>query len=166
MVLCPEVVDAVAPVPVLAAGGVGRGRQLAAALALGAEGVWTGTIWLGTVESELYPDMHEVFHNASSSDTVMTLGYTGKPSRAIKSKFTEAWERPDAPPVLKVPVQSILSGEPFRRAERSHRKDWMTYSAGQVVGQINGPSTVKQVVYDMLNEYLEVSERMQGFLEE
>jgi NAD(P)H-dependent flavin oxidoreductase YrpB (nitropropane dioxygenase family) len=166
MVLWPEIVDAVAPKPVLAAGGIGRGRQLAAALALGAEGVWCGTIWLGTVESELYPEMREVFHAASSSDTVITLGYTGKPSRAIKSKFTDAWERPDAPPVLKVPMQSILSGEPFRRAERSHRKDWMTYSAGQVVGQIKEASTVKQVVYDMLNEYLEVSERMQEILGE
>jgi len=165
MVLWPEIADAVAPVPVLAAGGVGRGRQMAAALALGAEGVWCGTIWLGTVESELNPEMREVLYAASSSDAVITYGYTGKPCRALRSKYTDAWARADAPAPLNVPLQSILSGEPFRRAERARRKDWMTYSAGQVVGQIHGPTTVKQVIYDMLDEYVETSERMQRIFE-
>lgn len=166
MVLWPEIIDAVAPTPVLAAGGIGRGRQMAAALALGAEGVWCGTIWLGTVESELNNDMRDVLYQASAKDAVITLGYTGKPCRAIRSKFTEAWASENAPKPLQVPLQSVLSGEPFRRAERAHRKDWMTYAAGQVVGQISGPSTVKQVIYDMLNEYLETSERMASLLEE
>lgn len=166
MVLWPEIVDAVAPTPVLAAGGIGRGRQMVAAMALGAEGVWCGTIWLGTMESELNTDMREVFYQAQAKDAVITLGYTGKPCRAIRSKFTEAWEAKDAPKPLKVPFQSILSGEPFRRAERAHRKDWMTYAAGQIVGQITGPTTVKQVIYDMLNEYFETSERMSAILEE
>jgi NAD(P)H-dependent flavin oxidoreductase YrpB (nitropropane dioxygenase family) len=165
LVLWPEIVDAVAPVPVLAAGGVGRGRQMAAALALGAEGVWCGTIWLGTVESELNPDMREVLYAATSSDAVITYGYTGKPCRALRSKFTEAWAREDAPKPLEVPLQSILSGQPFRRAERAHRRDWMTYSAGQVVGLVNGPTTVKQVIYEMLDEYIKTNERLQGILE-
>jgi NAD(P)H-dependent flavin oxidoreductase YrpB (nitropropane dioxygenase family) len=91
MVLWPEVVDAVAPVPVLAAGGIGRGRQMAAALALGAEGVWCRSIWLGTVESELGSDMREVIYAAGPEDAVITLGYTGKPCRALRSKYTEAW---------------------------------------------------------------------------
>jgi NAD(P)H-dependent flavin oxidoreductase YrpB (nitropropane dioxygenase family) len=161
MVLWPEVVDAVAPVPVLAAGGIGRGRQMAAALALGAEGVWCGSIWLGTVESELNPDLRDVLYKASASDAVITLGYTGKPCRALRSKFTEAWAAEEAPKPLTVPYQSILSGEPFRRAERAHRKDWMTYAAGQVVGQITGPSTVRQVIYEMLTEYADATERLQ-----
>ncbi|MBB3773402.1 NAD(P)H-dependent flavin oxidoreductase YrpB (nitropropane dioxygenase family) [Angulomicrobium tetraedrale] len=165
MVLWPEVVDAVAPVPVLAAGGIGRGRQMAAALALGAEGIWCGTIWLGTVESELAPDMRDVLYAARSADAVITYGYTGKPCRALRSKFTEAWAAQEAPEPLKVPYQSILSGEPFRRAERAHRKDWMTYAAGQVVGQVNEPKTVKQVMYDMLNEYLETTEKLNTILE-
>ncbi|WP_347309992.1 NAD(P)H-dependent flavin oxidoreductase [Defluviimonas sp. SAOS-178_SWC] len=166
MVLTPEVVDAVAPVPVLAAGGIGRGRQMAAALALGAEGVWTGSIWLGTVESELNPDLRDVLHAASSEDAIVTYGYTGKPCRALRSKFTEAWARADAPKPLGVPFQSILSGEPFRRAERAHRKDWMTYSAGQIVGQITEPTTVKQVVYDMISEYVDTMERTTALLED
>jgi len=105
IVLWPEVVDAVAPVPVLAAGGIGRGRQMAAALALGAEGIWCGSIWLGTVESELTPDMREVIYAATPEDAVITLGYTGKPCRAIRSKYTEAWEKADAPaPLKQVPL--------------------------------------------------------------
>ncbi|KQV32652.1 monooxygenase [Rhizobium sp. Root1203] len=166
MVLWPEVVDRVAPIPVLAAGGVGNGRQMAAALALGAEGVWCGTIWLGTVESELNPDMRDVLYAAKSTDAVITYGYTGKPCRAIRSKYTEAWAADDAPKPLGVPYQSILSGEPFRRAERSHRKDWMTYASGQVVGQVNEPKTVKQVIFDMLTEYADAMERMETLLQD
>lgn len=161
MVLWPEIVDAVAPVPVLAAGGIGRGRQMAAAMVLGAEGVWCGTIWLGTTESELTPDMRDVLYEAKPEDAIITYGYTGKPCRAIRSKYTEAWEREDAPaPLKKVPMQSILSGEPFRRAERARRKDWMTYSAGQIVGLTNGPTSVKTVMYDMILEYAEAMERL------
>lgn len=167
MVLWPEIVDAVAPVPVLAAGGIGRGRQVAAALALGTEGVWCGSIWLGTTESELTPDMREVIYAATPEDAVITLGYTGKPCRAVRSKYTEAWLRPDAPaPLKQVPMQSILSGEPFRRVERARRKDWMTYSAGQIVGRINEPTTVKAVIYDMIMEYAETMERVSRMAEE
>ncbi len=167
MVLWPEIVDAVAPVPVLAAGGIGRGRQMAAALALGAEGVWCGSIWLGTVESELTPDMREVLYSATPEDAIITLGYTGKPCRAIRSKYTEAWDRPDAPkPLKQVPLQSILSGEPFRRVERARRKDWMTYAAGQIVGLVNEPTSVKNVIYDMVMEYAETVDRVTRMVEE
>jgi NAD(P)H-dependent flavin oxidoreductase YrpB (nitropropane dioxygenase family) len=167
MVLWPEIVDAVAPVPVLAAGGIGRGRQMAAALALGAEGIWCGSIWLGTVESELTPDMRDVIYAATPEDAVITLGYTGKPCRAIRSKYTEAWERADAPaPLKQVPLQSILSGEPFRRAERAHRKDWMTYAAGQIVGRVNEPTSVRTVIYDMISEFSDTMDRINGILEE
>lgn len=164
MVLWPEVVDAVAPVPVLAAGGIGRGRQMAAALALGVQGVWCGSIWLGTTESELNPDLRDVLYDAKSTDAVITRGYTGKPCRVLRSKFTEAWAAPEAPAPLKVPYQSILSGGPFRRAERAHRKDWMTYSAGQIVGQMTGPTSVRQVVYDMLSEYADTMENLDAIL--
>lgn len=161
LVLWPEIIDAVAPTPVLAAGGIGRGRQMAAAIALGADGIWCGTIWLGTTESELTPDMREVLYAAKAEDAIITLGYTGKPCRAIRSKYTEAWLRPDAPAPLKnAPMQSILSGEPIRRIERARRKDWMTYSAGQIVGRVNEPTTVKSVMYDMILEYSEAMERL------
>src|SRR5438477_28876 len=81
MVLVPEVVDAVAPTPVLAAGGIGNGRQIAAALALGAQGVWCGSVWLTTHEAETHPVVREKMLRASSSDTVRTRATTGKPAR-------------------------------------------------------------------------------------
>jgi NAD(P)H-dependent flavin oxidoreductase YrpB (nitropropane dioxygenase family) len=85
----------------------------------------------------------------------------------VRSKYTEAWERPDAPsPLKKVPLQSILSGEPFRRVERARRKDWMTYSAGQIVGRVTEPTTVKAVIYDMILEYAETMERVSRLIEE
>ena len=92
MVLVPEVVDAVAPTPVLAAGGIGRGSQIAAAFALGAEGVWCGSIWLTTAEAETDPAVQQKFLAASSSDTVRSRSLTGKPARMLRSAWTDAWE--------------------------------------------------------------------------
>ena len=93
MVLVPEVVDAVAPIPVLAAGGIGRGRQIAAAMALGAEGVWCGSVWLTTEEAETNPVVKQKFLAATSSDTVRSRSLTGKPARMLRSAWTDEWER-------------------------------------------------------------------------
>ena len=95
MVLVPEVVDAVAPTPVLAAGGIARGRQIAAALALGAEGVWCGSVWLTTEEAETPPVVKDKFLAASSSDTVRSRSMTGKPARMLRTAWTDEWDRPD-----------------------------------------------------------------------
>ena len=95
MVLVPEVVDAVGPdVPVLAAGGIGSGRQMAAALALGAQGVWTGSIWLTVAEADTDPSAVENLLAATSRDTVRSRAMTGKPARQLRTAWTEAWERP------------------------------------------------------------------------
>lgn len=158
LVLWPQVVDAVAPLPVLAAGGIGRGRQIAAAMATGAAGVWMGSIWLGTIESELSPEMRQQLYKASSEDAVISYSMSGKRNRMLRSKYTEAWEQPDAPETLTFPLQSILSGEPFRRAERSRRLEYWTYSVGQIVGEMNEETTVRQVFSKLLNEYLEAAE--------
>ena len=81
MVLIPEIVDAVGDTPVLGAGGVGRGRQMAAAMALGAQGVWCGSVWLTTEEAETHPVVKEKFLAATSSDTIRSRSRTGKPAR-------------------------------------------------------------------------------------
>ena len=112
MVLVPEVVDAVAPVPVLAAGGIARGRQIAAALALGAEGVWCGSVWLTTEEAETLPVVKDKFLAATSSDTVRSRSLTGKPARMLRTAWTDEWERPDSPDPLGMPLQSALIGDP------------------------------------------------------
>lgn len=159
MVLWPQVVDAVAPVPVLAAGGVGRGRQLAAALMLGAEGVWCGSVWLGTRQSELSPEMRELFFAAKSEDAVRTRSLTGKPARALRSKFTEAWEQPGAPSPLPLPLQSMLVRETQMRINRAVAREYMTYFVGQIVGDMKGERNVRDVIYDMLAEFAQTAER-------
>jgi NAD(P)H-dependent flavin oxidoreductase YrpB (nitropropane dioxygenase family) len=105
MVLVPQVVDAVAPVPVLAAGGIADGRQVAAALALGAQGVWCGSVWLTTEEAETHPVVKDKFLQASSTDTIRSRAKTGKPARQLRSAWTEEWDRPDTPDPLPMPLQ-------------------------------------------------------------
>jgi NAD(P)H-dependent flavin oxidoreductase YrpB (nitropropane dioxygenase family) len=154
LVLWPQVIDEVAPVPVLAAGGIGRGRQFAAAMALGAAGIWCGSIWLGSRESELTPDMKERLFQAASEDAVVSRALTGKPCRILKSAYSEAWDRSEAPAPLTFPLQSILAGEPLRRAERARRLEYWTYAVGQIVGDMKSETTVRQIFADLLTEYV------------
>src|SRR3954452_12376977 len=167
MVLVPEVVDAVAPIPVLAAGGIARGRQLAAALALGAEGVWCGTVWLTTEEAETDPVVKQKFLSASSADTVRSRSLTGKPARMLRSPWTDEWARPDTPEPLPMPLQSALCAAAQAPTHRSaHRPGWGaeqidTYFVGQVVGTIDRVQPARQVVLDMVEEYIDTYERLQ-----
>jgi NAD(P)H-dependent flavin oxidoreductase YrpB (nitropropane dioxygenase family) len=160
MVLVPEVVDAVAPVPVLAAGGIGTGRQVAAALALGAQGVWTGSIWLATAESSSGPEVMERYLEATSNDTVRSRCYTGKPARQLRSPWTEAWDDPDGPGALGMPLQNILTAEANARIARSHRKDLAFVPVGQIVGSMNSVRPVRDVVYGLIEEYIDTMERL------
>lgn len=160
LVLWPQIVDAVAPMPVLAAGGIGRGRQFAAAMTLGAAGIWCGSIWLGARESELSPDMKEQLFRASSEDAVVSRALTGKPCRILKSAYTNAWDGAGAPKPLTFPLQSILAGEPLRRAERARRLDYWTYAIGQIVGDMKSETTVRQIFADLLTEYVETIEHV------
>lgn len=160
MILWPEVVDAVAPMPVLAAGGIGRGRQMAAAFALGAQGIWCGSIWHGTRESDLTDEMKQLLFKAKSSDAVQTRSKTGKPGRMLRSKFTEAWIQPEAPQPLPMPWQSVLNVEARLRIDRARALDYMTCPVGQIVGSINQESSVRQVIYDILEEFVDTVEGM------
>ncbi|MDX2166011.1 MAG: nitronate monooxygenase [Deltaproteobacteria bacterium] len=168
MVLVPQVVDAVAPTPVLAAGGIASGRQMAAALALGAEGVWCGSVWLTTHEAETSPTIREKFLAASSSDTRRSRSLTGKPARMLRSAWTDAWDEPDAPQPLPMPLQSMLVADAQRRIHRvAHQADspvrpLVTYFVGQVVGQMNVPMSARDVVREMVEECLDTMERMNG----
>ena len=164
MILWPEVVDAVAPLPVLAAGGIGRGRQMAAALALGAQGIWCGSIWLGTTQSELTPAMKQRFFEAAAEDTVQTRIRSGKPARLLRSKLTDAWEQPGAPKSLPTPWQPILMVESRLRIDRAQAREFMTYPVGQIVGRMKEEISVKQVIYDMLEEFIAASERLSALI--
>ena len=165
MVLVPEVVDAVAPIPVLAAGGIARGRQVAAAMALGAQGVWCGSVWLTTAEAETQPSVKEKFLAATSRDTVRSRSLTGKPARMLRSAWTDEWDRPDAPEALPMPLQTALVAEAQIRINRAAGKpdsgahQLANYFVGQVVGQLDRVRPARQVVLDMVTEYAEVVER-------
>jgi NAD(P)H-dependent flavin oxidoreductase YrpB (nitropropane dioxygenase family) len=166
MVLIPEIVDTVAPIPVLAAGGIANGRQLAAALALGAQGVWCGSVWLTTVEAETHPVVKQKFLAASSSDTVRSRASTGKPARQLRSAWTDEWENPNNPDPLPMPLHSILTAEARERIRNAAYKQGsgaeklVNYFVGQVVGSMNQEKTCRQVVLEMIEEYIEVAERM------
>ena len=165
MVLTPQIVDAVAPLPVLAAGGIGRGRQVAAALALGAEGVWCGSVWLTTQESDALPALRKRLLSARSSDTVRTRSFTGKPGRFLKSAWSDAWESKGAPEPLGRPLQYFLRTPAFARIDRAGAEALVSSPIGQIVGEMKTEMTVRQVYMEMLLEYSEALERMNGMSE-
>jgi NAD(P)H-dependent flavin oxidoreductase YrpB (nitropropane dioxygenase family) len=160
MVLWPQVVEAAKGIPVLAAGGVSRGSHLLAALSLGCQGVWMGSLWLGTQESDLTIEMRERLFAANSEDARISKAMTGKQGRMLMTKYVQAWESPGAPKPLDWPMQSILGGYPFKRAERGRNLEYWTYSVGQVVGDMKEHTTVKGEIERLLNEYIEALERL------
>ena len=165
MVLVPQVVDAVAPTPVLAAGGIADGRQVAAALALGAQGVWCGSVWLTTEEAETHPVVKEKFLAATSADTLRSRAKTGKPARQLRSSWTDEWADPGNPDPLAMPLQMILVGEAEARIARSAgssdgARRLINYFVGQAVGQMNESKSATQVVFDLVDGYVDAATRL------
>jgi NAD(P)H-dependent flavin oxidoreductase YrpB (nitropropane dioxygenase family) len=165
MVLVPEVVKAVAPTPVLAAGGIGSGAQMAASMALGASGVWTGSIWLGVAESNTDPGAMQRLFDADARDAVRSRSLTGKPARMLRTEWTAAWERDDCPGTLPMPLQFMATQEARARIQRSDRRDLFGMPVGQIVGSMHEVRTTKQVVLDMVQEYVDIVEKMAGDLD-
>jgi len=165
MVLVPEVVDAVGPdVPVLAAGGIGTGRQMTAALALGAQGVWTGSMWLTVTEADTSPAALENMLAATSRDTVRSKAMTGKPARQLRTAWTDAWEAPDSPDTLPMPLQGILHQEAGRRTQRVQNRDLIGFPVGQIVGRMNKVRPSKDLVLEMVEEWIDTTERLAALL--
>ena len=161
MVLVPEIVDAVGgDAAVLAAGGIGSGRQIAAALALGAEGVWMGSYWLTTSEYKLgsaagqsMSAIQRALLGATSSDTVRTRVYSGKPARLLKTKWTDAWTKPGAPEALPMPLQNVLVSEAHQRIVASGDPEVVAMPVGQIVGRMNEIRPVESVMRDLITEF-------------
>jgi len=160
MVLVPDVVDAVAPVPVLAAGGIGDGRQLAAALALGAQGAWTGSIWLTVTESDVSPVVLDKLLRAGPGDTVRSRSLTGKPARLLRTAWTEAWDDPDGPGTLPMPLQFMVTAEALQRIGRSGNEALAGSPVGQIVGRMNSVRTTRDVVFDLVDGAVRTIERL------
>ncbi|MFE3204238.1 NAD(P)H-dependent flavin oxidoreductase [Embleya sp. NPDC059237] len=165
MVLIPQVVDTVGPdIPVLAAGGIGGGRQMAAALALGAQGVWTGSLWLTVAEADTHEVSVQNLLEAKSTDTVRSRAMTGKPARQLRSAWTEAWEDPANPDPLPMPLQGIIFNAASRRFTRTKNKELNGWPVGQVVGMLDRVRPTQEVVMSLVEEWIETTERLNAFL--
>jgi len=175
IVLIPEVVRAIKPVrnvPILAAGGIMTGRQMAACMAMGASGAWTGSVWLATTESETSEIFREKMVAARSRDTVRSRCRTGKPTRQLKSAWTDAWEGPESPGALPMPFQSFIS-EPAleaaqHAAERGNQKarELVTYFVGQGVGLVDRVKSSRQVVQEFKEDFADAIADLQAMVEE
>lgn len=172
MVLVPEVVSVAGDTPVLAAGGIVTGAQMAAAMAMGAAGAWCGSVWLTTAEGEPDPVIKEKLLAASSRDTVRSRSRTGKPSRQLRSPWTDAWEAKGAPEPLPMPLQSLLSepalGKVAKLAASGHpgARALTTYWVGQGVGLMTQSMSAGAVVQAFKEDFLAAAERLNGFLQE
>jgi len=176
MVLVPEVIQAIKKirdVPVLAAGGIMTGRQMAACMAMGAAGVWTGSVWLATVESETSEIFREKMIAASSRDAVRSKGRTGKPARQLRSVWTDAWDRdPNSPGALPMPLQSIISRDAFHSIERAAAagnagaRELVSYFVGQGVGLIDSVKSATSVVQEFKEDFAHAVERMNALVGE
>ena len=166
LALVPVVVDAVKPIPVIAAGGIGGGRGLAASLALGAVGVWTGTIWLAAHENPLEDFIKERLIASGVDDAVITRAHTGKTARSLNTKFIEYWEQPGAPEPLNAPYQAMYLPVPWGVSTENPNKfweerglqDWIGTPAGQVMAQMTERKAAKQILYDMVSEAMDIIE--------
>jgi NAD(P)H-dependent flavin oxidoreductase YrpB (nitropropane dioxygenase family) len=153
MILVPEIVEALSGTPVLAAGGIGSGRQAAAAFALGAQGVWTGSMWLNTVECGQSDIMQKKFREARAQDAVRSRAYTGKPARQLRTEWTDAWDDPDTPQPLGMPLQYMLCSEALERIRRAGREELMGTPIGQLVGSFKETKTVAETIATLLADY-------------
>ncbi|MEV6408738.1 nitronate monooxygenase family protein [Streptomyces bobili] len=161
MVLTPEVVDAVAPMPVLAAGGIGSGRQIAAALALGAQGVWLGSLWLTTAEADLHSSaLTRKLLAAGSGDTVRSRALTGKPARQLRTEWTDAWDDPDGPGTLPMPLQGLLVADAVSRIQKYEVDPLLGTPVGQIVGRMNEVRSVRAVFDDLTRGFERAVDRV------
>jgi NAD(P)H-dependent flavin oxidoreductase YrpB (nitropropane dioxygenase family) len=137
---------------------------MAAAMALGAQGVWTGSMWLLSTEADMAPEVTENLLEATSRDAIRARVMTGKPARQLRTKWTEAWDRPDAPAPLPMPLQGLLYGEAAERFTRVHSKEFGGHPAGQIIGSLDRVRPAKDMVADMVEQWIEATTRLQDLM--
>ncbi|ROQ63596.1 NAD(P)H-dependent flavin oxidoreductase YrpB (nitropropane dioxygenase family) [Streptomyces sp. 840.1] len=161
MVLVPDVVDAVGPLPVLAAGGIGSGEQVAAGLALGAQGVWLGSLWLTTEEADMHSRaLTAKLLAAGSGDTVRSRALTGKPARQLRTEWTDAWDDPAGPGPLPMPLQGLLVAEAVSRIQKYETGALLGTPVGQIVGRMNTERSVQAVFDDLTRGFERAVDRI------
>lgn len=171
IVLWPQIIDAVGDkTPVLAAGGVGNGRQMAAAMAMGAAGVWTGSLWLAVEEAEAEPAQKQSYFDATEEDTVRSRSWTGKPCRMLRNAWTDAWEAEGNPDPLGMPLQGLVTADAIRRTHRyaavGECQKIAFNPVGQVVGQINHVEKSRDVITRLLTEFVDAIDHLNSILPE
>jgi len=175
MVLIPEVYEAIQPygdVPILAAGGIVTGKQMAAAMTMGASGAWCGSVWLTTIESEVDPIIKEKMVAANSSQTVRSRSRTGKHSRQLVTPWTDAWESDKAPEPLPMPLQPMVAEPALQKVNKlaagghDGAKDLATYWVGQGVGLMNQSISASDVVQEFKEDFISAYERLNNFVDE
>lgn len=163
-VLVPDIVDALPDVHVLAAGGIGSGRQLAAALALGAQGAWTGSLWLTAAESHTSEAVRNKLLAAGSSDTVRSRAISGKPARQLVTEWSKAWDAEDSPQPLPMPLQFMLTAEAVgrihRHAQSTGETALLAQPVGQIVGRMNAIRPTADIVAGMVDEFHQTRRRL------
>lgn len=164
LVLWPQIIDAVAPTPVLAAGGIGTGRQIAAALSMGAQGAWTGSLWLTVEEAECPPAQMDSYLGAASGDTVRSRSFTGKPCRMLRNDWTDAWASEGNPEPLGMPLQNMVTMDAVVRTSRyasSPEAQKVAFNpVGQVVGMMNEMRSCREVIFDLVEGYVDAVEHL------
>ncbi|CAA0117559.1 Putative monooxygenase [BD1-7 clade bacterium] len=169
VVLWPAIINAV-NTPVLAAGGIGSGQQMVAAMAMGAAGVWSGSLWLAVEEAEAEPAQKQSYFDATEEDTVRSRSWTGKPCRMLRNEWTDAWNTEGNPEPLGMPLQGLVTADAIRRTHTYAAKGECQKVAfnpvGQVVGQINHVETSRGVVERLLTEYVDTIERLNSLMPE
>lgn len=168
MVLWPEVLDVLGDTPMLAAGGVGTGRQMAAALAMGAQGVWTGSLWLTVEEADVPPAQMQSLFEASSKDTLRSRSWTGKPCRMLRNDWTEAWEAEGNPEPLGMPMQFMVTSNAVQRGHKypEQAKDVQFNPVGQIVGRMDKVRPARDVVYELVEGCIEATERLDTLMKQ
>jgi NAD(P)H-dependent flavin oxidoreductase YrpB (nitropropane dioxygenase family) len=162
--IVPQVVDLAEEkgIPVLAAGGITTGRHLAATLALGASGVWTGSLWLTSRESDLNQPLKERLLECETTDTMYSNCISGYTMRTTRCPWHDEWMGPDAPPVLKAPLQMMLSSDYIQGSLDYQRKDLMTEAAGQGIHYVTEMKPARQILSDIIDEAMDVFDRFAG----
>ncbi|CAN5460613.1 nitronate monooxygenase family protein [soil metagenome] len=166
MVLWPEILDVLGDTPMLAAGGIGSGRQMAAALAMGAQGVWTGSLWLTVEEADVPPAQMQSLFDATSKDTLRSRSWTGKPCRMLRNDWTEAWEAEGNPKPLGMPMQFMVTSNAVQRGHKypDQARDVQFNPVGQIVGRMDKVRPTREVIFDMVSECGDAMERMSALM--
>jgi nitronate monooxygenase len=158
LAMLPQAIDAAYPVPVLAAGGIGDGRGLAAALAMGCVGVWVGTRFLATVEGGALAVNKQHILNSTDEDTRVSRAYTGKTLRASYNKFHDLWDGSGLEP-LPFPTQVLISSALLASFVKGKKDDYVGGLAGQISGLIKEIKPAGQVLEEMVEVAVDILTR-------